>query len=193
MSQFADARAAVQFLAGRIVAEAQRDKVALSDVERGMLYFSETGWAPPEAVAANQRFGEECSPKGYEAKVARLIRRALARAAKEDKAEVRAWTEAIRTLDGEDYYLLTMLDRAGAPMRRVGDLPHPWLAGLAIVALGGLFVVYLPHRLGMRWDDWGGILWAAALCGSCVWYFLSTYGGEKAKRALDAVSRFFLG
>jgi hypothetical protein len=43
---FSSAREAKEFLVERIVSQAQHDAVALSDIERKMLYFSETGWTP---------------------------------------------------------------------------------------------------------------------------------------------------
>ncbi len=43
MSRFSSSPAALEFLISRIVAEAKRENAPLSDVERDMLYFSETG------------------------------------------------------------------------------------------------------------------------------------------------------
>jgi hypothetical protein len=45
---FTAARHAKEFLVSRIVTEAQREGVALSEIEREMLYFSETSWTLPD-------------------------------------------------------------------------------------------------------------------------------------------------
>jgi hypothetical protein len=42
MRRFATTRDAMEFLVSRIVTEAQREGVPLSETERKMLYFSET-------------------------------------------------------------------------------------------------------------------------------------------------------
>ncbi|HEY2906260.1 MAG TPA: hypothetical protein VGJ29_10210 [Vicinamibacterales bacterium] len=50
VNQFPNARAAKEFVVEQIVAEAKRQGVLLSDVERKMLYFSETDWTLPDIV-----------------------------------------------------------------------------------------------------------------------------------------------
>jgi len=44
MNQFSQSRDAKEFLIARIVREAQIEGVPLSEIERKMLYFSETHW-----------------------------------------------------------------------------------------------------------------------------------------------------
>jgi hypothetical protein len=50
MNAFHSGRQAKEFLISEIIAEAQRENVALSDVERKMLYFTETGWTLPDIM-----------------------------------------------------------------------------------------------------------------------------------------------
>ena len=54
MARFGSAREAKEFLISRIVDQAQRDGVPLSEVERKMLYFSETGWTLPDIMSVNE-------------------------------------------------------------------------------------------------------------------------------------------
>ena len=56
MNQFPSPREAKEFLVDRIVAEAQREGVSLSDIEREMLYFSESGWTLPDIAGAIDEF-----------------------------------------------------------------------------------------------------------------------------------------
>ena len=44
MKAFHTGREAKEFLISELVAEAQRENVPLSDIERKMLYFTESGW-----------------------------------------------------------------------------------------------------------------------------------------------------
>ena len=67
---FANAREAKEFLVTRIVAEAQRESVSLSEVERKMLYFSETGWTLPDIMVVSDAFDRDYDQAKYEEKIA---------------------------------------------------------------------------------------------------------------------------
>jgi hypothetical protein len=49
-ARFHSAREAKEFLISRIVEEARRENIPLSEVERKMLYFSETDWTLPDIM-----------------------------------------------------------------------------------------------------------------------------------------------
>jgi hypothetical protein len=121
VQKFDTSRDAKEFLAGRIVAEAQRESVPLSEVERKMLYFSETAWTLPDIAEMNNAFDRDYSQ------------------------ELDTWTEAARILRREDHYLLVMLDAAGAPSRPRGDVFNLFLTALAIVC-AFLAIVFLTIR-----------------------------------------------
>ena len=56
MNRFARPREAKEFLVARIVAEANKEGVPLSEVERKMLYFSETDWTLPDIDEVSEAF-----------------------------------------------------------------------------------------------------------------------------------------
>jgi len=56
MDTVRDAREAKEFLISRIVAEAQRENAPLSETERKMLYFTESGWTLPDIMQVNEQF-----------------------------------------------------------------------------------------------------------------------------------------
>ena len=56
---FSTSQDAKEFVVSRIVTEAQRDGVPLSEVERKMLYFSETAWTLPDMMEVNEAFEGE--------------------------------------------------------------------------------------------------------------------------------------
>jgi hypothetical protein len=87
MSGFPTAREAEEFLVSGIVAEAQRENVPLSEVERKMLYFSETGCTLPDMMEINDAFDRDYDQDIYEKKVAHLIRNAAKRTRKENPAD----------------------------------------------------------------------------------------------------------
>ncbi|MGA8617717.1 MAG: hypothetical protein WB660_04260 [Candidatus Sulfotelmatobacter sp.] len=85
----------------------------LSEVERKMLYFSESGWTLPDITAVYEEFDREYDQNKYEHKIARLIRKADNHAHKESREEYDAWWAAIRFLKREDHYILVMIGIAG--------------------------------------------------------------------------------
>ncbi len=168
MKEFGTARAAKEFLISKIVAEAKREGIPLSEVERKMLYFSETDWTLPDIMQVNEEFERDYDNDEYEAKIAGLIRSYLKRAQIENEEEFDAWTRAEEKLREGDHYLLVMIDLpppssgsisrwlptlSNRPIKREpGDWLRLWLAGLAW-AFGMLIVMALlnwaSNRLGI--------------------------------------------
>jgi len=121
MGQFHSAREAKEFLISRIVEEAKHENVAFSEVERKMLYFSETDWTLPDIMEINEQFDRECNQDEYEKKIARLIANATEHDSKESREQHEAWGDAIRLLKKEDHYILVMVDLARAGDFAVAD------------------------------------------------------------------------
>ena len=69
MRRFESEREAKEFLAERIAEEARRRGEPLSEVERKMLYFSETGCTLPDIADVAGRFNEECDEQHYKQKI----------------------------------------------------------------------------------------------------------------------------
>jgi hypothetical protein len=76
MTSFSTGREAKQFLVGKIVEEASLEGVSLSDVERKMLYFTETAWTLPDIMEVNDEFDRYYDQNEYEKKISRLIKNA---------------------------------------------------------------------------------------------------------------------
>src|SRR5690349_23643303 len=69
MTAVGDAREAKEFLISKIVAEAQREKAPLSEIERKMLYFTESGWTLPDIMQVSEQFDREYDQDEYEKKI----------------------------------------------------------------------------------------------------------------------------
>lgn len=141
MNPFSDAREAKEFLVSSIVGEAQRENVPLSEVERKMLYFSETGWTLPNIMEVNDEFERDYDTPTYEKKIARLITAATKRARKENPEEFTKWTDAIRKLNEEDHYITVMFDMAGVSTGRTST---KWKIAVLALAAGCLVVAIGP-------------------------------------------------
>ena len=148
-NSFNSDREAKEFLVGKIVAEAEREGVALSDVERKMLYFSEEGWTLPDIMQVNADFERDYDEGEYERKIAGLIRRIEARGSAEDRPELVTWGRAVEKLREADHYLLCLIDSdfptEDGAVRAPHDRLRLWLT--AIIVVMGLFALIA----GLNW------------------------------------------
>jgi hypothetical protein len=191
MKAFHSGREAKEFLISRIVAEAQRENVLLSEVEGKMLYFTESGWTLPDMTAVSEEFDSEYDQNKYEKKIASLIRNAAKHDRKQSRADYDAWWAAIRFLRREDHYILVMIGIAG--LRPAGDQLRLLGAGLGIVTcilLAIFFSVkynidlskYAPSR-----GDLAFYIWATGVCVVIVYLLLRFIIG--GKRVDDVTSK----
>jgi hypothetical protein len=125
-------------LAGRIAAEAELEGVPLSDIERKMLYYSETGWTLDDMAEVKEAFDRECDRKEFERKVVYLITCFLSRVRVHDKDEYNAWINAMQALRRDRYYIKPLVSRVK---------PAQDLVGIAITAAVILGVMLLAIML----------------------------------------------
>jgi hypothetical protein len=128
---------AKEFLVARIAAEANREQVPLSDLERKMLFFSESYATLPDMGEIAEKFEREYDDEQYEKKIAALIKRAWRRDRKESPEMASCWREAKVTLSKEDHYILVVLSQVRPP----GDLWKLLLTAVLVCVLG-VFVVF---------------------------------------------------
>lgn len=195
MDRFSNDREALDFIASRITDEAHRDGVSLSEVERKMLYFSETAWTLPDILDVSDEFDRNYDQNVYERKISQLIRKALTRLRKEGPEELGAWHEAIRRFSGQDRYLLVMVEQAGVGATfRPARAPRPpgdrWrLFGTAVVfvvLLGGflwsiekLFPEKNPPPFGSGRDTLVFAMWIGMVCIAVVYTVLRLLIGAR--------------
>jgi hypothetical protein len=118
MKTFHGGREAKEFLISEIVAEAQRENAPLSEVERKMLYFTESGWTLPDIMKVNEDFDCEYDQDEYEHKIAKLVVNADRRIRESSREGYDRWWAAIRFLQREDHYISVMTGLAGLRPRR---------------------------------------------------------------------------
>jgi hypothetical protein len=198
VTQFTTGREAKEFLVAKIVEEASHERVQLSDVERKMLYFTETAWTLPDIMEVNDEFDRDYDREEYENKIARLIQRAGRRARKSSKEEYAALWAAVRRLKKEDHYILVMVKRSG--LRPPGDRLRLWETGIAIVGAFTL-AIFVALKLGVDLDNFssqGGLFllgWGAAVCAAIVYSILRlALGAERTNKMMaNVIDRIFQG
>jgi len=187
MNRFHSAREAKEFLVSRIVEESQQEGIPLSEVERQMLYFSETDWTLRDMDTISDQFDREYDQDDYEKKIAGLAEGAYKRACKESGDEYGSWWDAIHLLSRQDHYILVMISQAG--LRPRGDQLRLLGAGLAIAAFLVCFM-FLWASLGDRYgidfgkhlpsrDDLAFLIWVGGVCLGIAYLILRFFVGGK--------------
>jgi|HubBroStandDraft_6_1064221.scaffolds.fasta_scaffold696728_2 hypothetical protein len=137
-----------EYLIAQVMEEARQENVELSEVERKMLYFTESAETLPEIFDVNEQFEQEYDDAEYEAKIASLLRNARKRVQKESPDGAQQWRQAERDLRKEDHYLGVMV---GQSHQSTGDFwPIMKWAGITMVVFGG--ALYLDSK-GLM-PDW---------------------------------------
>jgi hypothetical protein len=200
MHRFSNDREALDFIASQIADQAQRDAVPLSEVERKMLYFSETASTLPDILEVSDEFDRDYDQGAYEKKISQLIKKAVSSARKQQDQRFKEWAEAIRLLSKEDRFLLVMVRQArlGAAFRPRRVLWRLWgtvVVGLTFfVALDWVIRKTFPIPGGFSYPRGNGpegwYLWAAMVCVALIYGLLRFFVGarkfdETEDRALE--------
>jgi hypothetical protein len=112
MRSFATETEARQFFVEKIVQQAQREGVSLSDDERQMLLWSESA---PDSVAdpaLAERLAGQISDADYESKIVGLLRSSFKGDAAADPSAKAVWVTALSVLRRGDHYILVMINEA---------------------------------------------------------------------------------
>jgi len=133
-------REAKDFLVAQTVEQAALEGVPLSDLEKRMMYFTETGDCPEDPIALNETFEAAYDTAEYEAKISKLMHHAYQRIRKENPKALHRWKEAMRTLSKGDHYILVLCQDGSPPLSTSLVLRFPLLVPL--VALGLLLVLF---------------------------------------------------
>jgi hypothetical protein len=200
MKEFHSGREAKEFLISRIVLEAQRENIPLSEVERKMLYFTESGWTLPDMTAVSEDFDRDYSQNKYEKKIAKLIRKAAKHDYKESRENYDAWWSAIRFLKREDHYISVMIRIAG--LRPAGDQLRLFGTALAVV-ICFMLVLFLSIKysidpskyLGTKYDR-AFFFWVTGVSVATTYFLLRFIIGRNKRddlyvKAVKAIVRLF--
>src|SRR5271154_2443528 len=126
---------AKDFLADQAAQQAALDHTPISDLEKRMMYFTESDPAScANPLALNDEFEEKYDTAEYEAKMSRLLDRSYKRLKAENPGGKLQWNEAISALKKGDHYFLVLW---GQPSQM--DVPKDG-PGSKVVKCGGTFL-----------------------------------------------------
>jgi hypothetical protein len=138
---------AKDFIVGQAVEQAALEGVSLADVEKRMMYFTESDAATcDDPVKLNDEFEAQYETKEYETKISRLLHHAHCRLKEENPEGLRNWNQAIRTLRKGDHYLLIMLNQS-SESDVGGWMPILWGIGIGVLICVLIFIeIDLDHK-----------------------------------------------
>jgi competence CoiA-like predicted nuclease len=147
---------AKDFLVQQTAEQATLEHVPLSDLEKRMMYFTETDKCLEDPIALNDAFEAEYHTDEYESKISKLTRHAHSRIKKENPEAARKWKEAIQELSKGDHYILILCNEGLDLASGVSTERPPYdqlkllLAGLWLVAIM-MSVLFLEAHFGIPW------------------------------------------
>ena len=144
MEYFSTTREAKEFLIERIVEQAQRDSIDLSEIECKMLYFSEVDETLPDMMEISAAFDLEYDQAAYEEKMASIIRNFVTWAKLHDTAALAQWKAAIKKLKSEDQYILVLTGLAAGSMSYLNQPSGPSILKMVVIVVGvGIGLIFL--------------------------------------------------
>jgi hypothetical protein len=149
-------REAKDFLVQQTAEQAALENVPLSDLEKQMMYFTETGECPEDPIALNEAFEATHDTAEYEAKISALMHHAYQRIKKENRETARRWKEATKELSKGDHYIL-ILAGASYPTERPQER-HPYdslklLATAVLLAAAMLMFAFVWDRIAPHFPN----------------------------------------
>src|ERR1700687_6051953 len=97
---------AKNFLVEQTAEQAALENVPLSDLEKRMMYFTETGECPEDSIALNDALDAEYDITTYEKKISWLRARAYRRIKRDNPKKLRLCNDAFGVLGKGDHSLL---------------------------------------------------------------------------------------
>lgn len=144
-ASFRTIREAKDFLACSIAGQAELDGNPLTEIERKMLYFTETGWTLPDMKEVSAEFDRKYDQEEYERRIGELINQIQLRLADQGQQDRERWDAALNKLSQGDHYLSVLANGVSRPRR---GLKHN--LKLLLIALGFLLFAALDMYF-RRW------------------------------------------
>jgi hypothetical protein len=176
---------AKDFLVQQTAEQAALENVPLSDLEKRMMYFTETGECPEDPGALNDAFEAAYDTAEYEAKVSKLMHHAYQRIKKENPETAHRWKEATKQLSKGDHYLL-ILEDVNHPKEHPRERPpHDSikLLGAAILVASAMFVfAFVWDRIAAHFpDSFGWIARRLIVYSALALYFIGRHYWQRTR------------
>jgi hypothetical protein len=130
-----DTTQAKDFLADQVAEQAALDNTPRSDIERRMMYFTESDpKSCPDPLGLNDEFQGQHDTAEYETKMSALLRHAHQRLKANDPEAKHTWDQAVRELRKGDHHFLVLWDIKPPSENRARAVIVMVVIGLLVVA-----------------------------------------------------------
>lgn len=163
---------AKQFFIDKILFQAQKDRVILSDAEQYMLGWSESERAFELNKKLSDEFREQTSDQEYERRISTLIKRAYDADIQNDPALGQTYHAAYQCLKQGDYYILIMIEKA-LQGYKAAIKTDAWLKDKILLILVGLGITLVPFMIAVYFNfskQW------ASFMSACIFLYLFPFG-----------------
>jgi hypothetical protein len=116
---------------------AARENVSLSELEKRMMYFTETGECPEDPIALNNAFEAEYDTTTYEKKISLLMAQAYRRIKRENLEKLRLWNNAFAVLSKGDHYILLFWRQNTTRLGNLRECGQPMFSALSVPSVYG--------------------------------------------------------
>jgi hypothetical protein len=133
---------AKNFLVQQVAEQAALERVSLSDIEKRMLWFTESDPVScSNPIELNDEFEKQCDTAEYERKMSGLFHDAYKRLKSDNPDKAQLWTEAVHFLNQGDHYILVMCDVPHVRPAALKSSTRDWVLYVAIgLAVAGAAV-----------------------------------------------------
>jgi hypothetical protein len=150
-------REAKDLLVQQAAEQAAIENVPLSDLEKRMMYFTESADAVEDPIKLNEEFDAEYDNAEYEAKISKLLHHAHDRIKKKNPETAGEWDAAMQQLRKGDHYILALWDLPSSERPPYDSLKLLGAGLLVAVALMAIIFGYhaIANRFGFytRWNS----------------------------------------
>ena len=169
---FSNQKQAKQFFIDKILFQAQKDRMSLSEAEQYMLGWTETEGGFELNQKLIDEFDKQTTPEIYESKISTLIKHAYDSDALSEPGKGKIYRDAYHVLSQGDHYLLVMIKKALQEIRddRKSDL---WLKDKLLLIMTGLGLTLVPFftaiyfNLSEQWNDF---------MLTCIFFYVIPFG-----------------
>lgn len=161
---------AKDFVVGQTAEQARLEGIALSDLEKRMMYFAENDASScANPFELNQEFQAKHDAEQYETKISSLLHHAHKRLKSEDPKKAQHWDQAFRALGDGDHYLSILWNtQSGSEYPLRGSVTplrdsFPLLAAGLLVATVVILAVLFAAKYGITLSTVLGTILTAGL------------------------------
>lgn len=177
---------AKKFFIDKVLLQAQKEHVILSEAERYMLSWTEDrgkDFSPNQDLT--DKFEDEITQDAFEKKIAGLLCNAYVNDAQNDKQQKKTYQDALRALREGDHYIAVMAEMAIKEGGAANWLKDKILLIVAAVGVSICLFVFLDTLDKLSIEQWSGFILGTLIYLGAIYSFSFKMPGRKNHAVYD--------